>query len=197
MDYLMNQLKNAYGYSDYEISLIRYALAALFYDFSKLIIFGIYYLHTGRFIPYLFALLPLILLRTRNGGIHFKKYWTCFLFTFAYLELCISILPTLIQVPQIAMHVVLLLCAAINWHVGPNSLTRQKDMDAAFIKKAKRCTLLVIMGLEVLLVYSVNEWLIVSFWTVVLHTGQLGVTKVFKEAMCNEKNHKKNGVYFF
>ncbi len=182
MNYLMNKLKNIYDYSDYEISLIQYALTASFYDLSKLIIFGIYYFYTDRLIPYFFALLPLILLRTQNGGIHFKKYWTCFLFTFGYLELCISILPALIPLPQSTMHGILLLCAVMNWFIGPNSLTRKKDMDAAFVKKAKRCTLLVIMGLEVLLaVYSVNAYLGVSFWTAVLHTGQLGVTKVLKE----------------
>lgn len=182
MNYLMNKLKNVYGYSDYEISLIRYALTALFYDFSKLIVFAIFYYYTDRFIPYLFALLPLVLLRTQNGGIHFKKYWTCFLFTFGYLELCIGILPWLIPVSQFAMHVILLLCAVVNWFIGPNSLTRKTTMDAAYMKKAKRCTFLIIMGLEVLLVvYSINDYLVVSFWTVVLHTGQLGVTKILKE----------------
>lgn len=183
MNYLMNKLKNVYGYSDYEISLIRYALTALFYDFSKLIVFGIFYYYTDRFIPYLFALLPLVLLRTQNGGIHFKKYWTCFLFTFGYLELCIDILPWLIPVSQFAMHVILLLCAVVNWLVGPNSLTRQLNMTPSFIKRAKYITLLDIMGLELLLVlYPINEYWAVCFWTVVLHTVQLGTTKILKEA---------------
>ena len=181
MNYLMDKLKNIYDYSDYEISLIRYALTALFYDFSKLIVFGIYYFYTNRLVPYLFALLPLILLRTQNGGIHFKKYWTCFLFTFGYLELCIGILPELIPLPLSAMHVILLLCAVVNWFIGPNSLTRNTDINTAFIKKAKLRTLLVIIGLEILLaVYPANMYLVVSFWTVVLHTVQIAIVKITK-----------------
>ena len=181
MNYLMNKLKNVYGYSDYEISLIRYALTALFYDFSKLIVFGIFYYYTDRFIPYLFALLPLVLLRNQNGGIHFKKYWTCFLFTFGYLELCIGILPWFIPVSQFAMHVILLLCAVVNWLIGPNPLTRNTDIDAAFIKKSKLCTLLVIIGFETLLVfYPANEYLVVSFWTVISHTFQIVIAKLLK-----------------
>lgn len=182
MNQLMDKLKKVYGYSDYEVKLIQYALTALFYDFSKLIIFGIYYYYTNRFVSYLFALFPLILLRTQNGGIHFKKYWTCFMFTFGYLELCIGIFPSLIPVSQLAMYLILLLCAVVNWFVGPNSLTRKTAINATYMKKAKRCTFLIIMGLEMLLVvYPTNDYLVVSFWTVVLHTGQLGVAKILKE----------------
>ena len=188
MNVLMNKLKTAYGFSEYEISLIRYTLTALLYDFSKLAVFGIYYYCTGKFISFLFAMFPLILLRTKTGGIHFKKYWICFLFTFAYLELSINILPGIIYIHPLGICLILLLCAVFNYLLGPNSLNRKTPKSSEYIKKARTQTILLIMIIEILLcVFPENKYLVVSFWTVILHTVQLAVTKLLKEVRLNEK----------
>lgn len=65
MNLLLRKAKTAYGFTDYELSLIRYTLTAIFYDISKLILFGFYYGFRGMFPEFLFAVIPLILLRTR------------------------------------------------------------------------------------------------------------------------------------
>lgn len=181
-------MQTAYGFSEYEIRFIRYFLTALFYDCSKLAFFGIYYYCTKEFISFLFVLFPLILLRMKNGGIHFKKYWSCFLFTFAYFELSIRLLPMFFHLPLGAIYCILPLYALLDWLIGPNSLTRKKAMNVIYIKKAKIQTFLLIMLLEILfLIFPANRYLIVSFWTVTLHTIQLGVTKIIKEVFFNEE----------
>ena len=58
MDSFMGKIQSAYGFSDYEIRLIRYSMTALFYDCSKLVIFGIFYYLTGDFKAFLFELFP-------------------------------------------------------------------------------------------------------------------------------------------
>lgn len=188
MDSFMGKIQSAYGFSDYEIRLIRYSMTALFYDCSKLVIFGIFYYLTGDFKAFLFALFPLILLRTKNGGIHFKRYWSCFLFTFAYLELCIHILPVFLPLPPVVLCAALPVCALIDWLVGPNSLVRKKGMDEVHTRNAKIQTLLLILLLEILcFVFPADAYLTVSFWTVVLHVVQLCVTKGLKEVQLYEK----------
>lgn len=188
MNALMNKIRTAYDFSEYEVSLISYTLTALLYDFSKLTIFGIYYYCSGKFVSFLFSIFPLILLRTKNGGIHFKKYLTCFLFTFAYLELSINILPEFFTIGSFGLCFTLFLCAVFNYLLGPNSLNRKTPKSFEYIKKARIQTILLIMIIEFLLcVFPGNKFLIVSFWTVVLHTVQLAVTKILKEVKSYEK----------
>lgn len=190
MNQFMNQLKKTYGFSDYEIKLIRYTLTALLYDFSKLILFGGYYYLTKRFTAFLFCLLPLLLLRTQNGGIHFKKYWSCFLFTFAYLETCIAILPRHIHCSAPTMLIALTICAIINWKLGPNLSNRSGKSDPVSIQKTKCCTLSIVIGTGILLfIYPANKYFIISFWTIILHTIQLKIANILKEIKHHEKSY--------
>lgn len=188
MEYLMKKIQTEYTFSDYQIKLIRYCITALFYDISKLIIFCIYFYMTGKFQHFLFALVPMLLLRTKTGGIHFSRYWSCLLFTFAYLYTAVNILPNLITIHPLGIYIVLLLCAILDYAIGPNSLTRTLKNGEDFLKRAKLQAFQLILILALLFfIFSSNEYLLVSFWTVVLHTVQLAITKIIKEV----KNHEK------
>lgn len=189
MNHIKNKIQATYGYSDYEVKLIQYTLTALFYDFSKLIIFGIYYYLTSRFVEFLFSLIPLLLLRTQNGGIHFRKYWSCFIFTFVYLEACTTALPRLVSFTPLVMFFVLFLCAITNWVLGPKLPDRLKTANISIIRKAKCRTLLTIVGIIILTaIRPSSTHLASSFWTVVLHTIQLGISKIM-EIKYHEKSH--------
>lgn len=188
MDALMQKVQNEFGYSDREISLIRYSLTAICYDFSKILIFSIFFYCTGKFIHFLFAVVPLILLRSKTGGIHFKTYLRCLFFSFAYLYSAINILPALIPLQPWAIYLILLLCAATDYIVGPNSLNRKAKKDGAYTKKAYHQTLLLIGFLTILIfLFSANEFLLASFWTIVLHSIQLTITPSLKEVKYHEE----------
>lgn len=81
MQYILNRLQQEYGFSDYQVKLLRFSFTGILYDVSKTLIFIVYFTYIGKFPELIFALIPLILLRTRSGGIHFRKYWTCFFFS--------------------------------------------------------------------------------------------------------------------
>lgn len=188
MEYLLRKIQTEYTFTDYQIKLIRYCVTALFYDMSKLIVFCIFFYMTGKIQHLLFALIPMLLLRTKTGGIHFSRYLSCLLFTFAYLYSAINILPNLITIHPLGIYIVLLLCAILDYMIGPNSLTRTLKNGEDFFKKAKIETFQIILILALLFfIFSSNEYLLVSFWTVVLHTVQLAITKIIKEV----KNHEK------
>ena len=184
----MNKVQAAYGYSDYQIKLIRFSLTGILYDVSKTLIFMAYFYATGKPLEFLFAIVPLILLRTRTGGLHFRKYWSCFLISFAYLYAVINILPVMITVHPLAIYLILLLCAVLDYLIGPISLKDRPAAAEEIIKKAKIQNFQVVFIVAILFfIFSNNPYLIVSFWTVVLHTFQLAITKLLREVKYHEK----------
>lgn len=196
MEYLLNKVQNEYGFSDYQIKLLRFSFTGILYDVSKTFIFLVYFFATGKLLEFLFAVVPLILLRTRTGGIHLRKYWTCFLFSFLYLYTTINILPATVTVHPLVIYLILLLCAILDYLIGPAAMKKRPVVTDEFIvnkkmemmKKAKIQAFQVVFIVAVLFyIFPDNQYLIVSFWTVVLHTLQLSITKLLKGVKHHEK----------
>lgn len=179
MDSLLSKIQKEYAFSDFQIKLIRYSILVIFYDLSKLLLFAVYFYIIGKIIHFLFAAIPLFILRTRNGGIHFKKYWQCFAFSFIYLFSAINILPTFFPVPLLTIYLVLILCAMLNYFIGPNVSAKKKKPDITFIRKAKWETFHLMLIVAILFFFfSRNDYLMISFWTIVLHTLQLTMVQI-------------------
>lgn len=188
MEYIMNKVQNEYGYSDYQIKLIKFSITAILYDFSKVLIFMLYFAATGKLLEFCFAAVPMVLLRSKNGGIHFNRYWSCFLASFIYFYSVINLLPTIISVHPLAIYPVLLICAIVDYAVGPTSLKERAAVERSIIKKAKIQSFQVVFLVAVLFfIFQGSSYLIVSFWTVVLNTIQLSITKILREVKLNEK----------
>lgn len=196
MEYLMNKVQSEYGFSDYQIKLIRFSFTGILYDVSKTVIFLIFFYVTGKFWEFMFAAVPLILLRTRAGGIHFHKYWTCFLFSFVYLLAAVSLLPDLIVIHPLAVYPILLACAVADYMIGAVNLKESLACEEESIlthkmrimKRAKIQSFQVVCLVAVLIfIFPDSRYLVVSFWTVVLHTLQLSIKKLIKEVKCYEK----------
>lgn len=188
MDYILNKVQKEYGYTDYQIKLIKFSLTGIFYDLSKTLIFIIYFYATGKLIEFIFAAVPLILLRTKTGGLHFKKYWSCFLFSLIYFFTVINILPVLITVHPLVVYPVLLVCAVVDYMIGPIISSKRPALAENVIKKAKIQSFQVVFIVAILFFIFPNvPYLIVSFWTVVLHVVQLAIAKLLKEVKYNEK----------
>lgn len=195
MEYLLNKVQAEYGFSDYQIKLLRFSFTGILYDVSKTLIFFVFFLAIGKLPEFLFAVVPLILLRTRGGGIHFHKYWTCFLASFVYLYAVICILPSIVTVHPLFVYPVLLVCAVLDYMIGATSLKERPVIQDEFIintkkkfdKRAKIQSFQVVFIVAVLFyIFPDSKYLIVSFWTVVLHTLQLSMTKILKEVKHHE-----------
>lgn len=192
----MNKVQAEYGFSDYQIKLLRFSFTGILYDVSKTVIFFVFFLAIDKLPEFLFAVVPLILLRVRGGGIHFHKYWSCFLASFVYLYTAICILPRVVAVHPLIIYLVLLLCAVLDYMIGAASLKERPVIQDEFIinrkneltKKAKIESFQVVFLVAVLFyIFPDSNYLIVSFWTVVLHTLQLSITKILKEVKHHEK----------
>lgn len=187
MEYIMNKVQTEYGYSDYQIKLIKFSITAILYEISKLLLYMIFFFATGKLIEFFFAAVPLILLRTKEGGIHFKKYLTCLIVSFIYFYSVINILPALVNMHPLAIYPVLLICAIADYMIGPASLKERPAADKSIVHKAKIQSFQVVFIVAALMfIFTENSYLIVSFWTVVLHTIQLIITKILKEVKLNE-----------
>lgn len=196
MQYILNRLQKEYGFSDYQVKLLRFSFTGILYDVSKTLIFMVYFTAIGKLPEFLFALVPLVLLRTRSGGIHFRKYWTCFFFSFLYLCLVIHVLPGTIPLHPLAVYPVLLICAVADYLAGPNSLKEKivaqdavlKDDLKGRVRKAKiECFQVVLIVAVLMFLFPGNRYLAVSFWTVVVHTVQLVITKIMREVRYHEE----------
>lgn len=196
MEYLLNKVQAEYGFSDYQIKLLRFSFTGILYDVSKTLIFFVFFLAIDKLPEFLFAVIPLILLRIRGGGIHFHKYWTCFLASFVYLYAVICILPAVVAVHPLAVYLILLLCAVLDYMIGASTLKEKpviqdeliSSQKAVFDRKAKIQSFQVVFIVAVLFyIFPDSRFLIVSFWTVVLHTLQLSITKIIREVKHHEK----------
>ena len=188
MDHIMNKIQAEYGYSDYQIKLIKFSLTGILYDVSKTLIFLVFFCATGKGLEYLFAIVPLILLRTRTGGIHFRSYWSCLLASFVYLYAVINILPVFVTVHPLIVYLVLLVCAVLDYLIGPATLKERPKAPENAIKKAKIQNFQVVFLVAVaFFIFSNHQYLMVSFWTVVFHTVQLFITKWLKEVKYHEE----------
>ena len=191
----MHKAQAEFGFSDYQIKLLRFSFTGILYDVSKTLIFFVFFLAIGKLPEFLFAVVPLILLRTRGGGIHFHKYWTCFLASFVYLYAVICILPGMVTVHPLVVYLILLLCAVLDYMIGSASLRERPvvqeefmlNKKKEFVKKAKIQSFQVVFAVAILFyIFPDSQYLIVSFWTVVLHTLQLSITKILREVKHHE-----------
>ncbi len=105
-------LKEQYEFSDYQIAQLGYLGKTFLSEFSKLLIMGIFF--RKQLSVYLFAIVVMVLLRTATGGIHCRKYVSCFLVTFSYLFLALTVLPV-IPVNKVFQLILLFLCMLCNF----------------------------------------------------------------------------------
>ena len=132
MQSLIDELKDEYDYSSYDIAMVKYVLTSIFYEFSKLIIFGIFFGFLGYFKSFLVSLILLLFLRINIGGIHCKHYITCFLLTFVVLFSSIILLPKLLFVAPILIISICTICMIINYKIGPIASPFRPSPDSFF-----------------------------------------------------------------
>ncbi len=177
---LKEKIQLEYGFTNFQMGQIRYTLECIFSETSKLILMGIYFALIHKFSFYAFAIFVLVLLRTCTGGLHFKHYTSCLLFTFAFLFISINVLPA-IPFTKLYMLFVLFFCLIANYYFAPIVSCYRPTPTGIRIKKSKlqACTIITIYVLF-LYVCPFNLYSTVGFWIIVLQSIQLVAAKLFK-----------------
>lgn len=182
MNILMNKIRTSYDFSEYELKVIRYVITALAYDLSKLVLLTLLFSYTGRLAHFICALIPFFLLRTKNGGIHTKSYFSCLLLTFAVFIPAVLLLPILAPLTPMLRLGLLIPCAIAELYLGPSLSHREVKLDADGMQRNRLASFQVVLIVAVLLfLFPQSPCLLAAFWMTVLHTIQLAITKIYKE----------------
>ena len=89
-----NWMQRKYCFTDYQVKVFHYFIISIFSEISKFIIMGIFFYATGRLPYYLWGVCLLSLLRFYSGGLHCKTYMGCLFSSFAYMLMCVQLLPS-------------------------------------------------------------------------------------------------------
>lgn len=116
---IWSRLQSEYGYSNIEISQIKYVVDSVISEFSKLLIMGIIFLLLNHFPEYFISVVVLIFIRTNSGGLHFEHYLSCLLFSLFILFLSILVLPSIFYISKLFMIINLTLCIVISFLLEP------------------------------------------------------------------------------
>ncbi|MCI8957253.1 MAG: accessory gene regulator B family protein [Eubacterium sp.] len=180
------RIQKMYGYTDYEMAVIKYSITALFSELSKIFILSILYLYIEKFNFFIVSCVLLIFLRKNGGGYHCKHYITCLLLT-AFISTAAIVLLPLINIPNFSIILLtLIICLFTNYFIGPVSSPFRAEPNALLIKRCKNNVFLTIFIFIIIVsIFNSNivirPYLIVGFWTIILHTLQLIVAKILRK----------------
>lgn len=203
MNDLAKELKSQYGYTSYELALVKYALVSILSELSKLFILGIFFYLTNHFTEFIFSMVLLFLLRLNIGGLHCKHYITCFLLTFIVSYSSVTLLPKICSVSPTVMIIFSVIDMIICFAIGPIASPFRPTPDNLRLKRCRYIGLIVFcIFIFFVSIFQTNvaffNYLQVGFWTITLHTAQMLIAKISKkeEDDINEENqiiqHKQN-----
>ena len=165
---------------EYRKKLKTYYFKCFLMEGSKILLFSILFaiLHLTK--EYLIALFFLIGLRTNGGGLHCKKYSSCFLLSLGILALNIH-LANVIYFPTTVSLICLLICLCLCVALVPITSKNRPKASAEVIKRSKFRTGLFITTFSILYyMFPSNIFLSSGFWAIILHTIQLLIAKILE-----------------
>lgn len=190
MSTLSTKIQNTYGYTDYEMAIIKYSVTALFSELSKIMILGAAYSLIGKFDLFVISAVLLVLLRVNGGGYHCKHYITCLLLT-AFITFIPIVLLPLVHIPNYSIVLfILTICLFITYYIGPVPSPFRPEPDDLLIQSCNNKSFLIIFFFIIVVsIFNSNVFLrpyiIVGFWTIILHTLQLIIAKILRKGDFN------------
>ena len=172
-------LKATYNFSDYQIAQLSFLAKTLLSEISKIFIIGLFFRKEIPF--YIICMFILALLRTSTGGLHCKTYLSCLIASCFYIIFTFKVLP-MIPIDQIPAMVLLVLCAVIDYNIGPVTSDVHLPLTEKVKQRGRICTVLTISFFFILMyIIPENFYIITGFWIIVSHTLQLIVAKIRKK----------------
>ncbi len=181
MKILSEYMTNEMNLSLSEQKFIIYKLKCIFNDFSKFIIISIFFAFVGLFKEFLFASMISIPLRIYSGGLHFKHYLSCFLFSFGYFILLIYGLSA-ISLPIYLSIILMILCSIINFCLSPIQSASRPPLPIAESQRVKQKSfMLSLYCMLIILLFYQTPLASVGYWTILLHSVQLIIANLQKK----------------
>lgn len=160
--------------SEIDVVKIRYVIAALTGDLTKMLIIGTAFTLLDMLIPFFFTVACIIPVRLASGGLHFNTYTKCLLASFTYFILCVLILP-LLPMAAIVNQLLLLVSVAVIW-VAPLAPSRKRPIISKkkyFFNKWLSVILSSLSAIVLLFFISDDHLVSCGVWAFVLQALQL------------------------
>lgn len=176
MNGVVNYLDKEFDLTDIEKAKIKYSLDVLFTDISKLIVLIAVFYIIGETRNFLYSVLALLFVRPFTGGLHFRTYIGCFLFTFLFFFFAV-ILNSMISLDYYAVYMMIfscitILCIAPITHKNRPSYSEHKQRHFKFLALS-----VIIIHLMLYLIAMKNPYLNISIWVITLQSIQLLIKK--------------------
>lgn len=169
-------------FSDYDIRRARYFYTCLLYELSKFFILGLFFHHLGLFPEYLFSILFICPIRILSGGLHFRSYWGCLLFSFLYFSTSIILLRNY-QPSRPVILLTLLLFILINLLIGPITSDQRPPLSPEKVPLIKkRMAIIFMIYVMFFLFFEQNRFYHLADRLLLIHTAQMVVAFIRKEA---------------
>ncbi len=162
----------------YEKAVMKFFLFGTLSEISKSIIFYILFYAFGLHREFIASLIFLMAFRIFSGGIHFRKYIHCLLFSFGVFAVNI-VLGKYIIIPKFLGVILSLICIAPIYGLTPVQAKTRPKATQKIITNAKRKELIVIMAFVIIyLANNTNVYMNIGLWMLIIHAIQLGVAYI-------------------
>ena len=168
-------------FSDYDIRRAKYFYTCLLYELSKFFILGLVFHLLDLFPEYLFSILFICPARILSGGLHFRNYFGCLLFSILYFFMGIIFLGNFHPSGAVVFFS-LLLFALINLLIGPITSNQrpQPSLEKIHLIK-KHMTFLFMVYAMFFLFFGQNRFYHLGYRLLLIHTAQMIVAFIGKE----------------
>lgn len=181
MQMLSNFIDENLNINEHDKKMLIFSITCIFYDVSKLLLFIIIFALLHRLDLFLFAFILLLPLRLSSGGLHFKHYTSCLLFSLGYF-LLVTIPLAGISIPGEITLISLGLCTIVNGVLSPILSASRPPLPENKIIRCKKKTLLATsFGFLLLILFYQTKFFAVGYWTILLHSVQLIIAKLRKK----------------
>lgn len=181
MQKILNITAKELNLSTWEQKLLAFRLKCTLYDISKLILFAGFFIAMQKTEGFIFCFLIFFPIRQISGGLHFKHYSSCLIFSFIYLYLVIMMLAPIKLTFNIAL-AVLACCAAVVYLIGPVRPASRPALSAQeYEQQRRRAFSIVCYEIIIILLFFDSSLAGIGYWTVILHTLQLIIAFILRK----------------
>lgn len=168
------------GLSSKEQKFLTFRLKCMLYDVSKVILFVLFFTAIHKLDSFVYAFLIFFPVRQVSGGLHFKHYVSCLLFSFAYMYTAVILLAP-IKLALAVVIPILAACAVVIYRVGPIlSPTRPALTKQEFTERRQKAFNIICYEIVLTILFFDSGLASAGYWTIVMHTLQLVTAWIIK-----------------
>ncbi len=181
MQRLLHVAKERVNLSPKEQTFLIFRIKCILYDISKLILFIAFFAAMHKLNSFVYAFLIFFPIRRISGGLHFKHYVSCLIFSFVYMYLAVVVLAP-IRLEFAVVVPILTICAIVIYWIGPIRPPSRPALSRPEFEEHRKKALSIVCYEAVLIVLFFDNPLSgAGYWTIILHALQLIVAFMMKK----------------